>query len=956
MVIPERLENESPATYLVRLEEAVSRGVVASVLCKGTDAFSAQVLRSYMRGFAFFEDPMDMAIRKLLMEVELPKETQQIDRCVQSFANRYHECNPGIYESPDQAYFIAFSIIILHTDVFNKNNKHKMQRADYVKNTRGEGIHEEILECFYDNISYTPFIHVEDDIDINGERIIQLKGKKRARFPINSADSIKRPSKEPLDPYTLIIDKQLDTLRPNLKDVMHLEEHYNYLGTATSLNMRQLLETFFRTGVLQIKSSRSRPDAFLSDKTISNPEEANPGVVEIKVTKVGLLWRKDTKKKKARSPWQEWGAILTGAQLYFFRNTTWVKSLIHQQEQHVKKGLEGSPVTFSPPIETFKPDALMSTDNAVALLDSTYTKHKHAFLFVRHGGFEETFLADNIDEMNDWMAKLNYAAAFRTAGVRMRGIIGGFYDGQRTRGLRRLDSSSEQAKAAHSVHTPTGEVTIVKGKIDHKMAQDIMTARREIMQQRINEWEDKLSTALKQMDGQLRNARHLTILAPIQPKTRESVVTAAGRMSAKLKWMRMEIWRLRCHRDILVRDLEEELLTPGPSPAKPSGSPQHDLSRLGSRRSGGSGKQNANKSPHSSPTDASSAAKFDLGDVFSSPPALTSVSSSHKAQASWELPPLAFEIMSARQGSVSSNQPSISLSQTASNASIRPSSATLEASLSVSTSQPVPQVDADEHVVLEKAGLMDATAESENPILGTPESSSKRTSNSDKALLDRSKIRRSLHRTLRDAHIPAHHRSRKGKESTAAATSDDSNAEDTVSDVLVRGKGSFTVHGKKASVITFGEELSNMSPDERMRLRRSAHRDEIIASRDGPIVPGSLEDDFRSVLAEPIAWREHRESGASASTATARSFSELQKRLSAHAGRNGTHYGHSVEDDDSEAISFSEGRRTPMPASDGLETEKGEVRSINSSAGEKQAVFYTPDGDRAISPDKEALE
>lgn len=52
-----------------------------------------------MRTFAFFGEPIDMAIRKLLMEVELPKETQQIDRVLQSFADRYYECNPGIFAS-----------------------------------------------------------------------------------------------------------------------------------------------------------------------------------------------------------------------------------------------------------------------------------------------------------------------------------------------------------------------------------------------------------------------------------------------------------------------------------------------------------------------------------------------------------------------------------------------------------------------------------------------------------------------------------------------------------------------------------------------------------------------------------------------------------------------------------------------------------------------------------------
>lgn len=99
-VVPERQEGDTPAKYLVRLEEAVSRGAVAITLSKSDDEFSKNVLRSYMRGFKFFGDPLDMAIRKLLMEVELPKETQQIDRVLQSFADRYHECNPGIYASP----------------------------------------------------------------------------------------------------------------------------------------------------------------------------------------------------------------------------------------------------------------------------------------------------------------------------------------------------------------------------------------------------------------------------------------------------------------------------------------------------------------------------------------------------------------------------------------------------------------------------------------------------------------------------------------------------------------------------------------------------------------------------------------------------------------------------------------------------------------------------------------
>lgn len=105
--IPEREEGETPGRYLERLEDNLDRSLIASIVAKHGDEFSLAVLRSYMRRFMFFGDPIDMALRKLLMEVELPKETQQIDRVLQGFADRYHECNPGIFVSPGKDIYIS---------------------------------------------------------------------------------------------------------------------------------------------------------------------------------------------------------------------------------------------------------------------------------------------------------------------------------------------------------------------------------------------------------------------------------------------------------------------------------------------------------------------------------------------------------------------------------------------------------------------------------------------------------------------------------------------------------------------------------------------------------------------------------------------------------------------------------------------------------------------------------
>ncbi|PTB63563.1 guanine nucleotide exchange factor [Trichoderma citrinoviride] len=947
IVLPERLEDESPAKYIARIEGMVSRGVIAAALSKGTDAFSTAALRSFMRTFSFFGDPMDMALRKLLMEAELPKETQQIDRCLQAFANRYHECNPGIYSSPDQAYFIAFSLLILHTDVYNKNNKRKMQKADYLKNTRGEGIFDEILECFYDNICYTPFIHVEDDLDLNNDRHGSFKSKRKI-LPAPPGDPAKRAAKEPLDPYTLIIDGNLDALRPNLKSAIPLEDQYCYLGPGQTLNLKDLQKTFFRTGVLQIVSARSRPDAFMSDKPLNNPDDA-PGIVDIKITKVGLLWRKEAKKRKTRSPWQEWGAILTGAQLYFFRNTGWVKSLMHQYENHVKAGHDGIPITFKPPLEEFKPDALMSTKGAVALLDMSYKKHKNAFIYVRQGGLDEVLLADDEQELHDWLAKLNYAAAFRTSGVKMRGVAGGTYDGHSRRAFRRLESSD----ATQLVETPTGLVSIARSRIDHKMAEDIQQARREIMREKIAEADRKIEEAKKALEDQLRNARHLMILAPVQPRTREQLLLAAARMSAQLRWARMEIWKEKCHRDILALDLKEEgeLIEDKPTAADTRPSVEERRVSSAPHPSGSVTKRPESKAmseklPQSPLVEAhpdffsdKNDFKVELQDPArpTSPPSTRPTSEVHPPPEVQETPKL--DIGSVRHGSVSSITPS----------PVQPSTGTMQGkqplephdedeTAEVKSNHTHDEVDADERHFLRQAGLLEGRVgrdPSDKSITSTTGEAGEPSSSADK--FERSKIRRSLQRTLRESagHL-SHHRSRKGRETGPAASAEDTNRDSTLS----RGTGSFVVHGKKASVIQLGTELQVLNNEEQLLARKSQQQSYRQSTDQPAFSPPSeeQEDDFYSVLEAPLEHsvsRERRESAASASTATARSFRELHRKYSsAQAARSVSAGGRLAipSDADSEvAVSFSDGRRSPLPP---IETEEDDDDELEAFTAE----------------------
>ncbi|KAL1999456.1 hypothetical protein VTN02DRAFT_4491 [Thermoascus thermophilus] len=863
---PEREEGETPANYLSRLEAAVHRGAIASILSKSDDEFLKTALRKYMRSFAFFGDPIDMAIRKLLMEVELPKETQQIDRVLQGFADRYHECNPGIFESTDQAYFIAFSILILHTDVFNKNNKRKMQKQDYVRNTRMEGISEDILECFYENISYTPFIHVEDEVNLSGR---YLSKPRRGLLKTASSDHLSRAPKEPVDPYALILEGKLHSLRPTLKDVMNLEDSYSSTGTEGAPDVNSLHQAFSRSAILQIVSARSRPDAFMSPSSIDNPAESHPGLVDIKVAKVGLLWRKDAKKKKTRSPWQEWGALLTFSQLYLFKDVTWVKSLMSQYDSRKKMGRR-RPVVFTPPLEEFKPDAIMSTDDAVALLDSNYKKHKHAFLLVRHNALEETFLANSEADMNDWLAKLNYAAALRTTGVRMKGMIGTDYEGQRPRVARMNSVTSES-----SVHS--ADTNSVHNNMDPRLAEEVSAARRQLMAQRIQEANEKLSACEKELDDLLRNARHLQVLTPIHTRAREQVILAAGRVAAKVKWVRLDIWRTKCYREVLSLDLgEEEKNESGiDRPTQISSSTKATISipSQPSLATTDSSSSVVPASPRSDPLHARTPASPDgpaAPDSSSSLPSDARRASVPTSIFSSELTPAVRQSSPADvrdRASVSSRAASRKLERAA---SVMSAGSKVDAS-SVGSPGPMPGLltagdEDDEERILREAGLLEPSQIPNHPdAANEADNDNKRDEAAEPPSGEqRGRVRRSLHRTLRDSHHTPHHQ--RSKRGSSVPTRDESQVAGE-SEGLSRKEPNFTVHGKKASVITFGSEWQNMSPEQRLKLRKPPPAEE---SRATDI---HIPDGTESVSGSVNGGRSR--SVRSVSTTTAKSFRNI---------------------------------------------------------------------------------
>jgi len=63
LIIPERRNEDTPQMFLGRMEKAVSKSVLASLLARSDDTFHVAVLKAYMATFEFRDDPMDMALR-----------------------------------------------------------------------------------------------------------------------------------------------------------------------------------------------------------------------------------------------------------------------------------------------------------------------------------------------------------------------------------------------------------------------------------------------------------------------------------------------------------------------------------------------------------------------------------------------------------------------------------------------------------------------------------------------------------------------------------------------------------------------------------------------------------------------------------------------------------------------------------------------------------------------------
>uniref|UniRef100_A0A8C3LN46 Pleckstrin and Sec7 domain containing n=1 Tax=Chrysolophus pictus TaxID=9089 RepID=A0A8C3LN46_CHRPC len=118
--------------------------------------FSKMVAGEYLKFFVFTGMSLDQALRSFLKELALMGETQERERVLAHFSQRYYECNPSAISSEDGAHTLTCALMLLNTDLHGHNIGKRMSCSDFIGNLEGlnggTDFPKELLKALYGSI------------------------------------------------------------------------------------------------------------------------------------------------------------------------------------------------------------------------------------------------------------------------------------------------------------------------------------------------------------------------------------------------------------------------------------------------------------------------------------------------------------------------------------------------------------------------------------------------------------------------------------------------------------------------------------------------------------------------------------------------------------------------------------------------------------------------------------
>lgn len=159
----------------------LNKNIVGGYLCSGK-AFNIKVVQYFIDSFNFKKVHILEAMRLLFNELYLLGEGQIVDRIVQIFGEKYHKENPSVLKNPDLSYYLAFSIIMLNTDLHREEVEKKMTLTEYsqrlLQMCPNEKIDDKYLADLYKKVLTNPLVMPGQKLSTNKTKKELIKQEK----------------------------------------------------------------------------------------------------------------------------------------------------------------------------------------------------------------------------------------------------------------------------------------------------------------------------------------------------------------------------------------------------------------------------------------------------------------------------------------------------------------------------------------------------------------------------------------------------------------------------------------------------------------------------------------------------------------------------------------------------------------------------------------------------------
>jgi len=140
----------------------------------GAKNLNQKILEYFIDSYNFKNFHILEAMRILFSDFNLVGEGQIVDRIVKFFGQKYHRDNPTTFKIPDVAYYLAFSIMLLQTDLHRPEVDKKMSPQVFINNFNlvcKDGVEDNVLIDVYNRV-------LNDPIRFPGQKLYANKNKK----------------------------------------------------------------------------------------------------------------------------------------------------------------------------------------------------------------------------------------------------------------------------------------------------------------------------------------------------------------------------------------------------------------------------------------------------------------------------------------------------------------------------------------------------------------------------------------------------------------------------------------------------------------------------------------------------------------------------------------------------------------------------------------------------------